>query len=43
MFFPIFITLFFHTYFYFPGCREAVVTGVVPSLPRVLAFSLYRT
>ena len=34
---------FFFSHYYFPASGQAVVTGVVPFLPPVLAFDLYRT
>ena len=33
---------FFFSHFYFPASGQAVVTGVVPSPPPVLAFIFYR-
>ena len=36
------VLFFFFTHIYFPASGQAVVTGVVPSPPPVLAFNFYR-
>ena len=35
-------SFFFFSHFYFPASGQAVVTGVVPFFPPVLAFDFYR-
>ena len=37
-----FFCLHFFSHFYFPASGQAVITGVVPSPPPVLAFNFYR-
>ena len=37
-----FFVFVFFAHFYFPASGQAVVTGVVPSPPPVLAFNFYR-